>query len=69
MISNLIRIYGIFLLMFVTFSALFSDVYHFSQGGGGLSLLGAGIGSLVGIVFSGKISNIIYVTVSVVIRH
>jgi len=53
-------IYGIFLLMFTTFSTLFSDVYHFSQGAVGLSLLGPGIGSLIGVVFSGYVSKKIY---------
>ncbi|KIM81265.1 hypothetical protein PILCRDRAFT_72101 [Piloderma croceum F 1598] len=57
-------IFGIFSLMFITFSSLFSGVYHFSHGVIGLAFLGPGIGCIVGITFSGWISNKLYKTLA-----
>ncbi|KAG2359620.1 hypothetical protein BDR07DRAFT_1291932 [Suillus spraguei] len=53
-------IYGIYYLMFATFPDLFSKVYHFSVGIGGLAYLGTGVGFLTATVFGVKVSTKIY---------
>ncbi|KAG2066879.1 multidrug resistance protein 4 [Suillus decipiens] len=55
-----IWIYGIYYLMFATFPDLFSKVYHFSVGIGGLAYLGTGVGFLIATVFGVKVSTKIY---------
>lgn len=61
-------IYGINILMFATFSSLFSEVYHFfSHGADGLVFIGPGIGYLAATLFGAKISNKIYSKVSITI--
>jgi len=65
MVLTVYRILGIYTLMFSTFSNLFFGVYHFSHGATGLVFLGPGLGSLAGIIFSGRISNRIYTSVSI----
>lgn len=56
--------YGIYYLMFTTFPALFSDIYHFSTGVGGLAYIGLGVGFITATIFGAKISNKIYTRVS-----
>jgi uncharacterized membrane protein len=56
--------YGIYYLMFTTFPGLFSDIYHFSTGVGGLAYIGLGVGFVSATIFGAKISNKIYTTVS-----
>ncbi|CAI7666820.1 unnamed protein product [Penicillium manginii] len=50
-------IYGYLYLLFTTISSVFEDQYHFSQGSVGLSYLGIGIGSILGLVFLGTTSD------------
>ncbi|KAH7886796.1 major facilitator superfamily domain-containing protein [Phlebopus sp. FC_14] len=53
-------IYGIYYLMFVTFPDLFSGVYHFSVGIGGLAYIGLGLGFVLATLFGARISDQIY---------
>lgn len=50
-------IYGYLYLLFTTISDVFETQYGFSQGSVGLSYLGIGIGSLVGLVTLGSTSD------------
>ncbi|KAG1741327.1 major facilitator superfamily domain-containing protein [Suillus lakei] len=54
-------IYGVYYLMFATFPNLFSDVYHFSIGIGGLTYIGIGFGFIVAAVVGVKLSDKIYI--------
>ncbi|KAG2042964.1 multidrug resistance protein 4 [Suillus americanus] len=51
---------GIYYLMFATFPNLFSNVYHFSTGMGGLTYLGIGVGFLTASLFGARVSSKIY---------
>jgi multidrug resistance protein len=53
-------IYGIYYLMFATFPILFSEVYHFNIGIGGLTYIGLGVGFILAAIFGAKLSNKIY---------
>ncbi|KAL1725148.1 major facilitator superfamily domain-containing protein, partial [Schizophyllum commune] len=53
-------VYGIFYLMFATFSAFFSKTYGFKAGVGGLVYIGIGIGSLVAVIIGAKVGDRIY---------
>ena len=53
-------VYGFMYLLFTTFPLVFQLRYHFSSGSVGLSYLGMGIGSLIGLAFSGAISDRVY---------
>ncbi|KAG2038280.1 multidrug resistance protein 4 [Suillus americanus] len=53
-------IYGIYYLMFTTFPGLFSDVYHFSIGTGGLPYIGIGVGFLSATVIGAKLCDKTY---------
>jgi hypothetical protein len=50
-------VYGYLYLLFTTFSVVFEQQYHFSSGSVGLSFLGIGIGSLMGLVITGATSD------------
>ena len=50
-------IYGYLYLLFTTLAQVFEGVYHFSQGNVGLAFLGIGIGSMLGLVIFGAISD------------
>src|SRR5204863_2717508 len=50
-------IYGYLYLLFTTFPLVFSRTYHFSSGSVGLSYLGIGMGSLIGLVIFGVASD------------
>jgi hypothetical protein len=58
------RVYGMNFLMIATFPGLFSEVYHFSSGIGGLAYIGPGIGYLLAALFGAQISSKIYSAVS-----
>ncbi|KAJ5551512.1 hypothetical protein N7535_000542 [Penicillium sp. DV-2018c] len=49
--------YGYLYLMFTTITAIFTTQYGFSPGTAGLSFLGFGIGSLMGLLITGGVSN------------
>jgi MFS family permease len=49
--------YGYLYLMFTTISAIFTEQYGFSAGTAGLSFLGFGVGSLMGLLVTGAVSN------------
>jgi multidrug resistance protein len=50
-------VYGYLYLLFTTFTLVFEGVYHFSQGSVGLTFLGVGIGSLLGLGVFGSMSD------------
>ncbi|KAJ7074033.1 major facilitator superfamily domain-containing protein [Mycena amicta] len=52
--------YGIYYLMFTTFSTLFSEVYGFDMGTGGLTYIGLGVGFFLATLFSAKWGNEMY---------
>ncbi|KAG2146605.1 major facilitator superfamily domain-containing protein [Suillus bovinus] len=58
-------IYGIYYLIFSTFPALhpdlFSEVYHFNTGIGGLTYIGLGVGFIIATIFGAKLSNKMYI--------
>jgi hypothetical protein len=51
--------YGYSYLMFTTITSIFEDKYGFSHGISGLSYLGFGIGSIIGLIFTGVVANCI----------
>ncbi|KAG2131634.1 hypothetical protein DEU56DRAFT_813579, partial [Suillus clintonianus] len=51
---------GIYYLMFTIFPDLFSTVYHFSIGIGGLPYIGIGVGLLSATIFGAKICDKAY---------
>ncbi|MCJ1470930.1 hypothetical protein MMC07_009578 [Pseudocyphellaria aurata] len=50
-------VYGYLYLLFTTITEVFEDRYHFSQGSVGLTYLGIGLGSLVGVFIFGMASD------------
>ena len=50
-------IYGYLYLLFTTLTLVFERTYHFNQGTVGLSFLGIGIGSMLGLVIFGVLSD------------
>lgn len=50
-------VYGYLYLLFTTISSVFEDQYGFSQGSVGLSYLGIGIGSIIGLMVLGATSD------------
>ncbi|KAL6915812.1 hypothetical protein ACHAP8_005468 [Fusarium lateritium] len=50
-------VYGYLYLLFTAIPTLFVKEYHFSSGSVGLSYLGIGVGSLIGLVISGATSD------------
>jgi len=53
-------IYGIYYLMFATFTELFTKTYGFGVGASGLAYIGLGVGFLISAVFSARFSDKIY---------
>ncbi|KAI6164743.1 major facilitator superfamily domain-containing protein [Pisolithus thermaeus] len=51
---------GIYYLMFATFPNLFSEVYHWSIGIGGLAYIGLGLGFMLSTISGAKISDKLY---------
>lgn len=50
-------IYGFLYLLFTTFPRVFEGQYKFSSGSVGLTYLGIGIGSFLGLMFCGAVSD------------
>jgi MFS family permease len=50
-------VYGYLYLLFTTLTDVFETTYHFSQGEVGLSFLGIGIGSMIGLIIFGALSD------------
>ncbi|OJJ47341.1 hypothetical protein ASPZODRAFT_2129058 [Penicilliopsis zonata CBS 506.65] len=50
-------LYGLLYILFTTFTEVFEGQYGFSSGASGLSFLGSGVGMLVGLVYSGTLSD------------
>ncbi|GFF40208.1 uncharacterized transporter C1529.01 [Aspergillus udagawae] len=57
-------IYGYLYLLFTTITSVYQTTYDFSQGAAGLTYLGIGVGSLIGLFIFGTISDkiLIYLT-------
>jgi len=53
-------IYGIYYLMFATFTELFTNTYGFGVGTSGLAYLGLGVGFLTSAVFAARFSDKVY---------
>ncbi|RLL95262.1 hypothetical protein CFD26_104670 [Aspergillus turcosus] len=56
--------YGYLYLLFTTITTVYQTTYHFSEGAAGLTFLGIGVGSLIGLLIFGTISDriLIYLT-------
>ncbi len=54
-------LFGYLYLFIATFPDVFQGEYHFSVGISGLAYLGLGVGSFLGLVLSGKTSDLMYV--------
>ncbi|PGH34121.1 hypothetical protein GX50_03084 [[Emmonsia] crescens] len=50
-------VYGYLYLLFTTFTNVFVQQYHFSTGSAGLSFLGIGVGSILGLAVSATLSD------------
>jgi hypothetical protein len=50
-------LYGLLYVLFTTFTKVSEDQYNFSTGAIGLSFLGSGIGMLLGLTYSGVLSD------------
>lgn len=61
--------YGYYYLMFATFSALFPEIYGFSEGITGLCYLGLGLGFFSMSIFGATVSNRIYNKASFPVSH
>ncbi len=53
-------VYGLLYLLFTTFTTVFQGIYGFSTGSAGLTFLGLGVGSILGVVAIGGTSDKIY---------
>ncbi|CAH0023994.1 unnamed protein product [Clonostachys rhizophaga] len=50
--------YGYLYLMFSSLSPLIQQIYHFGTGAAGLAFLGFGVGSMMGVVFFARLSDV-----------
>ncbi|KAI0099192.1 MFS general substrate transporter [Nemania sp. FL0031] len=50
-------VYGYLYLLFTTFPMVFEEQYGFSEGASGLAYLGLGVGFIVGLIFTGYVSD------------
>ncbi|KAG7039259.1 fluconazole resistance protein [Colletotrichum scovillei] len=50
-------LYGYLYLLFTTFPQVFKQQYGFSQGSAGLAYIGIGVGSVIGLLFAGLVSD------------
>lgn len=50
-------LYGLLYILFTTFTEVFQGQYGFSSGSSGLSFLGSGVGMLLGLLYSGILSD------------
>ena len=53
-------VYGLLYLLFTTFTTVFTGIYAFDTGSVGLTFLGLGVGSILGVVVIGGTSDKIY---------
>lgn len=49
--------YGLLYILFTTFTFVYREIYGFSADSAGLSFIGAGVGNLLGLAYSGSISD------------
>jgi hypothetical protein len=49
--------YGYLYVLFTTFTIIFEEEYHFSAGSAGLTFIGLGVGSMIGLFFLGATSD------------
>lgn len=52
--------YGIYYLMFTTFSDIFSNTYGFNPGITGLTYIGLGVGLFAATIFGAKFADQVY---------
>jgi hypothetical protein len=57
---HLSLVYGLLYLLFTTFTTVFEGVYGFSTGSVGLTFLGLGVGTIIGVVVIGGTADKIY---------
>lgn len=50
-------LYGLMYILFTTFTFVFEDQYGFTTEAAGLSYLGSGVGTLIGLFYAGSISD------------
>lgn len=50
-------LYGLLYILFTTFTEVFQGQYGFSSGSSGLSFLGSGVGTLIGLFYAGGLSD------------
>lgn len=50
-------LYGLLYVLFTTFTFVYEDKYNFSTGAAGLSFLGSGVGTLMGLLITSKFSD------------
>lgn len=50
--------YGYLYLMFSSLSPLIQQIYHFGTGAAGLAFLGFGVGSMIGVIFFARLSDV-----------
>lgn len=50
-------LYGLLYILFTTFTQVFQGYYGFSSSASGLSFLGSGVGTLIGLLYSGSLSD------------
>ncbi|CZR69920.1 related to multidrug resistant protein [Phialocephala subalpina] len=54
-------VYGLLYLLFTTFTSVFQGIYGFSTGSAGLTFLGLGVGTIIGVVVIGGTADRIYI--------
>jgi hypothetical protein len=57
-------VYGLLYLLFTTFTSVFQGLYNFSTGSAGLTFLGLGVGTIVGVIVIGVSSDKIFIFLS-----
>ncbi|KUJ08154.1 MFS general substrate transporter [Mollisia scopiformis] len=57
---HLSLVYGLLYVLFTTFTAVFEGIYGFSTGSAGLTFLGLGVGTILGVVIIGGTADRIY---------
>ena len=50
-------IYGILYILFTTFTFVYVDIYGFNSRGAGLSFIAGGVGNILGLIFTGFLSD------------
>lgn len=62
--THMAIVYGTIYLLFTTFTFVFESQYGFSAGSAGLTFLGLGVGSIVGVVVLGVLSDKILISLT-----